>query len=146
ADDAVLGMKDDLPLAEIEIRAQRRDADAEIDDPTVLELHRQPIAHLLPRQPFRAAHRALLSASSLAMSAGRCGHHPSGGGGILTMRCTKIPERCTSSGSIAPSGRISSSTSTIVTFAAIAISGLKLRCERRKRRLPNASACQARMN
>ena len=37
--------------------------------------------------------------------------------------------RCTSSGSIAPGGRISSSTSTIVTFAAIAISGLKLRCD-----------------
>ena len=61
ADDAVLGVEDDLLVAEIIIRAQGRDADAEIDDPAVLELHRQPVAHLLPGQPFRAvAHRALL--------------------------------------------------------------------------------------
>ena len=54
-----------------------------------------------------------------------------GGGGILTMRWTKTPAVCTSSGSIAPTGKISSSTSTIVTRAAIAMIGLKLRCERR---------------
>src|SRR5205823_1919712 len=141
ADDAVLRMEDDLLVAEIEIRAQGRDADAEIDDPAILKLHRHPVAHLLAIEAFRAvAHRAFLSASSFAISAGRCGHQPSGGGGILTMRCTKMPGRCTSSGSIAPTGRMSSSTSTIVTLAAMAISGLKLRCERRKRRLPNASA------
>ena len=37
-------------VAEIEVRAQGRDADAEIDDPAVLELHRQPVAHLLAGQ------------------------------------------------------------------------------------------------
>src|SRR6266567_2598563 len=75
----------------------------------------------------------LFAASCFATSAGRWGHQPSGAGGILTRRCT-------SSGSIAPFGRIGSSTSTIVTRAAIAISGLKLRCERRNRRLPTSSA------
>src|SRR5437868_3506799 len=88
ADDAVLGMEDDLLVAEIEIRAQRRDTDAEIDDPAVRELHRQPVAHLLPGQPLGVAHRPLLSASYFATSAGRCGHQPSGGGGTLTIRCT----------------------------------------------------------
>src|ERR1700730_7763730 len=129
----VLGMKDDLLVAEIEIRAQGRDADPEIDDPAVAEFHRQPVAHLLPGQAFRPlAHRPMLP--------GRCGHQPSGGGGILTIRCTKIPAVCTSSGSMAPTGRMSSSTSTTVTRAAIAMIGLKLRCERRKRRFPAASA------
>src|SRR5215467_11186073 len=133
ADDPVLGVKNDLLVAEIEVRAQGRDADAEIDDPAVAELHRQPVAHLLSAQPLRPfAHVTALS--------GNCGHHPSGGGGILTRRWTKIPGVCTSSGSIAPIGRISSSTSTIVTRAAIAMIGLKLRCERRNRRLPAASA------
>ena len=47
ADHPVLGMEDDLLVAEIEIRAQGRDADAEIDDPAVVEFHRQPVAHLL---------------------------------------------------------------------------------------------------
>jgi len=51
-----------------------------------------------------------------------------------------MPDRWTSSGSIAPTGNMSSSTSTIVTRAAIAMTGLKLRCERLKRRLPKASA------
>src|SRR5262249_20420587 len=127
-------------VAEIEIRTQGRNADAEVDDPAVAELHRQPIAHLLASQslcPF--AHRLAPTVP------GRCGHHPSGAGGILTSRWTKIPDRCTSSGSMAPTGRMSSSTSTIVTRAAIAINGLKLRCERRKRRLPNASARWARI-
>src|SRR5271170_8345242 len=124
ADHPVLGMKDDLLVAEIEIRAQGRDADAEIDNPAITELHRQPVAHLLAAQSFRPlAHRATLP--------GRCGHHPSGAGGILTMRWTKTPAVCTSSGSIAPIGNMSSSTSTIVTRAAIAMIGLKLRCERR---------------
>ena len=88
ADHPVLGMEDDLLVAEIEVRAQRRDADAEIDDPAVLELHRQPVAHLLSGQPLGVAHRPLLSASCFATSTGRCGHQPSGGGGILTRRCT----------------------------------------------------------
>ena len=60
ADHPVLGVKDDLLVAEIEIRAQRRDTDAEIDDPAVRELHRQPVAHLLPGQPLGVAHRPLL--------------------------------------------------------------------------------------
>src|SRR5262245_35202127 len=133
ADHAVLGVEDDLLVAEIEIRAQGRDANPEVDDPAVAELHRQPIAHLLPAQPLCPfAHRPMLP--------GRCGHHPSGGGGILTSRCTNMPAVCTSSGSIAPTGRMSSSTSTTVTRAAIAMIGLKLRCDRRKRRLPAASA------
>src|SRR5215471_8157877 len=138
ADHPVLGMEYDLLVAEIKIRAQGRDADAEIDDPPVAKLHRQPAAHLLAAEPFRPfAHDATLP--------GRCGHHPSGAGGILTSRCTKIPAVCTSSGSIAPTGRMSSSTSTIVIRAAIAMIGLKLRCDRRKRRLPGASAWWARM-
>src|SRR5579862_3544883 len=65
ADDPVFGMEDDLPVAEIIIRAQRRDADPEIDDPAVLEFHRQPIAHLLPAQPLRVAHAAFLHTRSL---------------------------------------------------------------------------------
>src|SRR5205085_6836227 len=114
ADHPVLGVEDDLLVAEIAVRAQGRDADPEIDDPAVAELHRQPVAHLLAGQPFRPlAHRTTLP--------GRCGHQPSGGGGILTSRWTKIPGVCTSSGSIAPAGRMSSSTSTIVTRAAIAM-------------------------
>src|SRR5207248_6469668 len=123
----------DLLVAKIEIRAQGRDADPEIDDPAVAELHRQPVAHLLTCQPFRPlAHRPTLP--------GGCGHQPSGGGGILTIRCTKMPGVWTSSGSMAPTGRMSSSTSTTVTRAAIAMIGLKLRCDRRNRRLPAASA------
>src|SRR5579875_3664504 len=110
-DDPVLGMED-----------------AELDDPAILEFHRQPVAHLLAGQPFCAlAHRPPPALSS----AGRRGHQPAGGGGILTRRWTKTPGVCTSSGSIAPTGRISCSTSTIVTRAAIAMTGLKLRCERR---------------
>src|SRR6267378_8202002 len=133
ADHPVLGMEDDLLVAEIEIRAQGRDADTEIDDPAITEFHRQPVAHLLAGKPLCSlAHRSTLP--------GRCGHHPSGGGGILTTRCTKTPAVCTSSGSIEPVGRMSSSTSTTVIRAAIAMIGLKLRCERRKRRLPEASA------
>src|SRR5205814_2334774 len=112
ADYPVLGMKDDLFIAEIGIRAQGRDADPEIDDPAVAEFHCQPVAHLLAGQPLRPlAHRPMLP--------GGCGHHPSGGGGILTIRCTKIPAVCTSSGSMAPTGRMSSSTSTTVIRAAI---------------------------
>src|SRR5438128_6018096 len=131
-------MEDDLLVAKIEIRAHGRDADTKIDDPTIAEFHRQPIAHLLAGEPLRPfAHRPTLP--------GRCGHHPSGGGGILTSRCTKIPAVCTSSGSMAPTGKMSSSTSTTVTRAAIAMIGLKLRCDRRKRRLPEASAWWARM-
>src|SRR3712207_3915930 len=53
ADHAVLGVEDNLLVAEIEIRAQGRDADAEIDDPAILEFHRQAVAHLLPAQPRR---------------------------------------------------------------------------------------------
>src|SRR5271169_1797487 len=124
ADHPVFGMKDDLLVAKVEIRAQGRNADAEIDDPAVAELHRQPVAHLLAGEPLCAfAHRSTLP--------GRCGHHPSGAGGILTIRWTKTPGVCTSSASIAPVGKMSSSTSTIVTRAAIAMIGLKLRCERR---------------
>src|SRR3954454_22838869 len=88
ADNAVLGVEDDLLVAEIVIRAQGRNADPEIDDPAVLELHRQPVAHLLPGQPLGVAHRALLSASYVATSAGRIGHKPSGGDGTFTRRCT----------------------------------------------------------
>src|SRR6266700_8117743 len=133
ADHPVLGMEDDLLVAEIEVRAQGRDADPEIDDPAVAEFHRQPVAHLLAGQPrCSLAHRPTLP--------GRCGHHPSGAGGILTIRCTKIPAVCTSSGSMVPTGKMSSSTSTTVIRAAIAMIGLKLRCDRRKRRFPDASA------
>src|SRR5438876_9311916 len=132
-------MEDDLLVAEIEIRAHGRDADPKIDDPTIAEFHRQPVAHLLAGKPFRPlAHRPTLP--------GRCGHHPSGGGGILTSRCTKIPAVCTSSGSMAPTGKMSSSTSTTVTRAAIAMTALKLRCDLRKRRLPEPSAWCARMH
>src|SRR5262249_43323191 len=133
ADHPVFGMEDDLLVAKIEIRAEGRNADAEIDDPAVAEFHREPVAHLLAAQSLRPlAHRPMLP--------GRCGHQPSGGGGIWTIRCTKIPAVWTSSGSMAPTGRMSSSTSTTVTRAAIAMIGLKFRCDRRKRRLPAASA------
>src|ERR1700720_2577527 len=54
ADHPVLGMEDDLLVAEIEIRAQGRDADTEIDDPAVAEFHRQPVAHLLAGKPLRS--------------------------------------------------------------------------------------------
>src|SRR5207253_10162688 len=65
ADDPVLGMEDDRLVTEIEIRAQGRDADPEIDDPAVLKLHRQPVAHLLAGQAFRAvAHRTPLDRSA----------------------------------------------------------------------------------
>src|SRR5206468_310135 len=96
ADHPVLRMKDDLFVAEIAIRAQGWDADPEIDDPAVAELHRQPVAHLLAAQSFcPLAHRPTLPPTLL----GRCGHHPSGGGGILTSRCTNMPAVWTSSGS-----------------------------------------------
>ena len=47
---------------------------------------------------------------------------------------------------IAPAGRMSSSTSTIAIRAAIAMTGLKLRCERWNCRLPKVSARVARTN
>src|ERR1700738_1807735 len=96
-------MEDDFLVAEIEIRAQGRDADAEIDDPAVTEFHRQPVAHLLAGKPLCSlAHRSTLPR--------RCGHHPSGGGGILTTRCTKTPAVCPSSGAMAAVGSRCSST------------------------------------
>ena len=57
ADHAVLGVIDDLGVADVGVGAQRRHADAEIDDPAVLELQRQPVGHLLARQALVVAHR-----------------------------------------------------------------------------------------
>jgi hypothetical protein len=54
-------MKDDLPVAEIAVRGEGRDADPEIDDPAVLELHRQPVAHLLAGETFCITHETNLS-------------------------------------------------------------------------------------
>jgi hypothetical protein len=59
-----------------------------------------------------------------------------------TKRSTKIPGTCTLSGSMDPTGTISS-TSAIVSLAALAIGALKLRADLRKRRLPASSAFHA---
>jgi hypothetical protein len=84
ADHPVLGVKDDPARPEIGIGAERGDPDAEIDDPAVAEFPRQPVAHLLAREALRDrfAHRR---------GSGRGGHQPSGGGGILTIRWTRMP-------------------------------------------------------
>src|SRR5690606_1080570 len=59
--------------------------------------------------------------------------------------CTKSPGRCTSCGSIAPSST-SSSASTIVVCAAVAMMGEKLRAVRQKTQLPKGSARRQRMS
>ena len=71
-------------------------ADAQIDDPAVLELQRDAIGHLLAGQSLGVAHRR--------RSCRRLGQMPSGGGGTCTRRCTKMPDVCTMSGSMLAGG------------------------------------------
>src|ERR1019366_4659991 len=134
----ILRMIDDVGVADIGVRTHCRDANAQIDDPTVLELARDEVGHLLAIEAFAAAHRR--------RSCRLVGQSPSGAGGTCTNRCTNNPEQCTASASISPAGTIGSSTSTMVQRAAVAITGLKLRCARWNCRLPNVSARRARMN
>src|SRR5690349_1202376 len=88
ADNTVLGMIGDVAIADVSVRAHGRNADAEIDDPAVLEFKRDSIRHLLARESLGgSAHRR--------RSWRRVGHNPSGGGGTFTTRCTKMPDACT---------------------------------------------------
>ena len=72
-DHAVFGMIDDVGVADIGVRAHRRNADAQIDHPTVLELARDEVGHLLAVQSLGPAH--------LRRSWRFEGHNPSGAGG-----------------------------------------------------------------
>ena len=122
ADHAILRMVDDVAIADVGVGTHRRNADTEVDDPAILEFECDAVCHLLAVQTFgRSAHRR--------RSCLRVGHNPSGAGGTFTSRCTKMPGVCTWSGSIAPAGTMSSSTSAIVMRAAVAITGQKLRCD-----------------
>ena len=58
ADHAVLRVIRDVAIADIGVRAHRRNADTEIDDPAILELERDAIGHLLAVQSLgSSAHR-----------------------------------------------------------------------------------------
>src|ERR1017187_5519864 len=100
---------------------QRRQADAEVDDGPVGNIPCHQRRHL-GAAPFARVHAAPLTAVGAALKppalvATRA---------TLTMRCTKMPGVTTASGSSSPSATIWC-TVAIVVFAAIAITGPKLR-------------------
>ncbi len=114
AEDAVLGLENDLHALRDEVRDERRHADAEVHVHPVLELLRRAPNDAVPvelrhPQPFRTVRRSMRLTR-----------------GATTTRLTKMPGVSISSGSSAP-GSTSSSTSAIVILPAVAAIGLKLR-------------------
>ncbi len=87
-------------------------------------------AELAPVRPFRGAGMVQIEVQLV------------GNGGESFLRRLDLGPLCFEHG---PASTISFSTSTIVTFTAIAINGLKLRWVRRKTRLPAVSAFQQRI-
>src|SRR6185312_1178023 len=110
AEQPVLGVQPRVTGGQV-VGDLRRQADAEIHDRTGLDLARGAARHLFGG-PGHGRFLRVLYSNAFSCS------------GTCTISCTKMPGRCTSSGSIAPLSR-SSSHSTIVRRAADAITGLK---------------------
>src|ERR1039458_6598213 len=133
AENAVLGLEDDLHALRDEVRDERRHANAEVHVHPVVELGGRAPDDAVPvelrhPQPFRAVRRSMRLTR-----------------GATTTRFTKMPGVSTSSGS-SPPGSTSSSTSAIVIRPAVAAIGLKLRAVFRYTRLPSRSAFHAATN
>src|ERR1700757_4324788 len=127
AEHAVLALQVHVDAGRDVVRDQRRDADAEIDVKTVLQLLGGAGGHLFAG-PGHQTSSPIAAAAAFVSERGRVLRNSMRFLAVPTsiMRLTKIPGVWMWSGLSSPAGT-RCSTSATVTFAAVAIIGLKLR-------------------
>src|SRR4051794_7981727 len=151
AEGAVLAVQHDVHALGHVVRHQGRHTDPEIDVLAVLQLEGHAGGELVAGECHQADAPSMVASSPAAAGADSFSAR---GRGVrfsiflpsvptTTTRCTKTPGRCTSSGRISP-GSTSSSTSAMVILPAMPASGLKLRADSWKTRLPCRSPIAAR--
>src|SRR5690606_19100218 len=131
AQQAVLRLQPDIDAVRDVVGHHRGQADAKVHVHAVAEFLRGALGHLVTG-PGHYLPPSRTVRCSIRFS----------GFGLWTMRSTKMPARCTWSGSISPVST-TSSTSTMQTLPAMAQAGLKLRAVLRNTRLPAWSAFHA---